>query len=374
MIWLDITDPKYVLFFKDLIPLLKSIDSVLVTTRASQGYSECLHLLELFKIKAHRIGGYGGSSKQGKFRARIQRENGFLELFEELGEIPRLFITGASVEGVQTAFGLGIPVVHFADTPIAGHRFSLEKITLLSRLTLPLSSLVFYPFVVPKVCYTSMGLEEKNCIAYPFIDVALWLKDLKAKRDFRKELGLNLSLPTILVREEEYKAHYVKEKLPVIYQSISLLASNLKANIIIMPRYESEELKSHFGSLKNVRILEKKLDPGEFYPYIDLLIGGGGTMNLESCYLKIPTISTRSLLLFHDLYLLNNGLMKHSTNAKEVLEYAKEALREFDPNKNRHELLFQTEIFEKEKAGFEKIFEEIKKLWSKTKGVSLNLG
>lgn len=365
MIWLDITDPKYVLFFKDLIPLLESIDSVLVTTRASQGYSECLNLLELFQIKAHRIGGYGGGSKQGKYRARIQRENGFLELFEELGEIPRLFITGASVEGVQTAFGLGIPVVNFADTPIAGHRFLLEKITLLSRLTLPLSNLVFHPFVVPKICYTSMGVEEKNCIAYHFIDVALWLKDLKAGKDFRQELGLNLSLPTILVREEEYKAHYVKEKLSVIYESITLLSSSLEANIIIMPRYESDTLKTHFSSLKNVHILEKKLHPSEFYPYIDLLIGGGGTMNLESCYLKIPTISTRSLFLFHDIYLLENGLMKHSIDAKEVLKYAKEALKEFDPHKDRQKFDFQTEVFEKEKAGFERIFEEIKKLWNK---------
>lgn len=362
MIWLDITDPKYVLFFKDLIPLLESIDSVLVTTRASQGYSECLNLLNLFKIKAHHIGGYGGSSRQGKFKSRIQRENGFLKLFEELGEIPRLFITGASVEGVQTAFGLGIPVVNFADTPIAGHHFSLENITLLSRLTLPLSSLVFYPFVVPKICYTSMGVEEKNCIAYSFIDVALWLKDLKVGKDFRKELGLNLSLPTILVREEEYKAHYVKEKLSIIYESITLLSSSLDANIIIMPRYESDELKANFSGLKNIHILEKKLHPSEFYPYIDLLIGGGGTMNLESCYLKIPTISTRSLFLFHDIYLLENGLMKHSRDAKKVLEYSKEAIKGFDPYKNRENLSFQSEIFEKEKAGFGKIFEEIKAL------------
>lgn len=365
MIWLDITDPKYVLFFKDLIPLLENIDSVLITTRGNESYSECLNLLNLFKINTHCIGGHGGSSREGKFQARLQRESGFLELFKKIGKTPKLFITGASVEGTQTAFGLGIPVINFADTPIAGHRFSLDQITLLSRLTLPLSSLVFHPFVVPKICYTSMGIEEKNCIAYSFIDVALWLKNLKAGEDFRKKLGLDLNLPTILVREEEYKAHYVKEKLPVIYQSISLLSSNLKANIVLMPRYESDILRSSFGGIKNIWILEKKLDPSEFYPYIDLLVGGGGTMNLESCYLKIPTISTRSLFLFHDIYLLKNKLMKHSTDAKEVLIYAKEALKEFNPQKNRNDFAFQTEIFEKEKAGFEKIFEEIKRRWYK---------
>lgn len=356
MIWLDITDPKYVLFFKDLIPLLKSLDSLLITTRESEGYSECLNLLELFEIKAHKVGGYGGGTKLGKFQARLQREQGFLSLFEELGEIPRVFITGASVEGVQTAYGLGIPVINFADTPLAGHSFSLSSITLLSRLTLPLSSLIFHPFVVPKICYTSMGIEEKNLISYDFIDVALWLKDLKAGADFRESLGMDRSLPTILVREEEYKAHYVKEKLPIIYESIRLLSSKLQANLVLMPRYESENLKKEFGSLKNLFILEEKLPPNEFYPYIDLLIGGGGTMNLESCYLGIPTISTRSLFLFHDIYLLENGLMQHAKSAQEVLRFAQQSLD------SKMIKTPQVKLFEREEANFEKIFEEIKKM------------
>lgn len=360
MIWLDITDPKYVLFFKGLIPRLKELDCVVVTTRESEGYSECLRLLELFGIKAYKIGGYGGNSKLGKLQARLERQKGFLDLFNSLGETPRLFITGASVEGVQTAYGLGIPVVNFADTPIAGHAFSLDFATILSRLTLPLSSLVFYPFVVPKICYTSMGVDETKCIVYDFIDVALWLKDLEIGRDFRRGLGLNLNLPTILVREEEYKAHYVKQKLPIIYESITLLAKHLNANIVVMPRYGSEELKRDFGTLKNVYIVEEKLQPSEFYPYIDLLIGGGGTMNLESCYLGIPTISTRSLFLFHDIYLLENGLMEHAKDAQEVLKLAQEKLRDFNPQALR-KLNPQTKLFEKEEAGFEKIYQEIRK-------------
>lgn len=349
MIWLDITDPKYVLFFKEMLPLLKNLDQVLVTTRGNEGYSETHRLLELFDIKAHCIGGYGGASKLGKLQARLQRQNGFLSLFEELGEIPRVFITGASVEGVQTAYGLGIPVVNFADTPIAGHTFSLQALTILSRLTLSLSSLVFRPFVVPSQCYEALGVAKENIIAYDFIDVALWLRDLKKGRDFREILGLDTNKPTILVREEEYKAHYVKEKLPIIYESIHLLSSSLNANIVIMPRYESEGLIQEFSGIKNVHILEQKLEPNEFYPYIDLLIGGGGTMNLESCYLGIPTISTRSLFLYHDIYLLQNHLMHHAKTPQEVLALAQEAL------KTTREHIPNTRLFEKKKAGFEEI-------------------
>lgn len=349
MIWLDITDPKYVLFFKEIIPLLEKIDKVLITTRGNEGYSETHRLLELFQIKAHCIGGYGGASKLGKLQARLQRQNEFVSLFERLRKTPRVFITGASVEGVQTAYGLGIPVVNFADTPIAGHTFSLQALTVLSRLTLPLSSLVFRPFVVPSECYEALGVPKENIIAYEFIDVALWLRNLKSGKDFREMLGLDTSKPTILVREEEYKAHYVKEKLPIIYESIHLLSSSLDVNLVIMPRYESEGLIKEFGGIKNVYILEQKLEPNEFYPYIDLLIGGGGTMNLESCYLGIPTISTRSLFLFHDIYLLQNSLMHHAKTPQEVLSFARNALS--NPCKSTP----NTHLFEKQKAGFEEI-------------------
>ncbi len=44
MIWLDIIDPKYVLFFKSLIPQLEALDSVIVTTRKSKDYDECARL------------------------------------------------------------------------------------------------------------------------------------------------------------------------------------------------------------------------------------------------------------------------------------------------------------------------------------------
>lgn len=333
MIWLDIIDPKYVLFFKPILPKLKALDSVIVTTRESKDYDECIRLLELFKIEHHCIGGYGGASKLGKFESRLNRQKGFLELFARLNEIPKLFITGASVDGVQCAYGLGIPVVHFADTPVANEKFSLESITILSRLTLPLSHLVFHPFVVPEICYTSLGLSPAQVVEYDFIDVALWLDSIPLhyeiespqRRAFCESLGLDSALPIILVREEEYKAHYVKHKLPIIYESFELLARRLKANVLCMPRYGKDELESCLSQLpqdskSRFKILHHKLEPKDFYPFVDVLLGGGGTMNLEACYLGIPVISTRSLLLFHDRFLLDNALMKHAKSATEAVE------------------------------------------------------
>ncbi|PAF47771.1 hypothetical protein BKH46_02730 [Helicobacter sp. 12S02634-8] len=361
MIWLDIIDPKYVLFFKNLIPQLKCLDTVLITTRESGDYSECKKLLELFGIEHICIGGYGGEGLLGKFEKRLERQEGFLKLFAKTG-IPKLFITGASADGAQTAFALGIPVVHFSDTPIKADHFTPHHFTQLARLTLPLSSLVFYPFVLPEICFTTLGIERENLICYHFIDVALWLKDLYPSKDFREIYHIPKDKPVILVREEEYKAHYVSQKLPIIYESIALLSRELEASLVVMPRYGSEKLKNDFGRLSNVFIIEDKLEPSTFYPFIDVLIGGGGTMNLEACYLGIPTISTRSLFLFHDRFLLTHHLMCHCKDTQEVYNAVKNALdmSAKDLDKTRAKA-YAKSLFEPEEACFDQIIQEIQK-------------
>lgn len=364
MIWIDITDPKYALFFHQLLPFLKKIDSLLITTRWSNDYTECLDLLKLLNIKAQCVGGYGGSSKIGKLESRIQRQMQFLKLFEK--KIPKLFITGVSVEGTHTAHALGIPIIQFSDTPIIGHEVKAELLSKVARLTLPLSSFIFHPFLVPKECFTLLGLKTEQLHSYPFIDVAIWLKNLNPQQDFREILHIPTHRPTILAREEEYKAHYVEKKLDVFYKGIELLAK-LNVNIILMPRYGEEELKIRFGKLENVYISHQRFHPAQYYPYIDLLLGGGGSMNLEACYLGIPTLSVRSLFLFHDIYLIQKGLMKHAKTPGEVLELSKKLLlKGRRPLSLEHRKIFERslELNQDNGANFEQIAEKIQKIYN----------
>lgn len=333
MLWIDIATPKYALFFSKMIPYLKNIDEdILITTRFSKGYEEVTKVLDILNLEYHILGNYGGSSIKDKFNARLKRQSEFADIFEKKG-YPKTLICGSSVEGVQTAFGLGIPVIHFADTPIRGYEFKYEDMTILSKLTIPLSSLIFHPFVVPKDVYVKFGVDPKNVIAHNFIDVCLWMSDIKKeeKNDFRAKYNLDKSKKTILIREEEYNAHYVKEKLPIIYNLIPLIAEKYDYNIVIMPRYGSENLKKDFSDYAT--ILEDKLKPEEFYPFIDLLIGGGGTMNLEASYFGIPVISTRSLFLYHDKYLINNKLMYHVRTEDEALKIIEEEIGNIKDNR-----------------------------------------
>lgn len=333
MLWIDVATPKYALFFSQLIPEFKAHGyDVLVTTRYAPDYTEAKAILEAHGVSCVVSGGYGGNSVAEKFRARLNRQNEFVRIFEERGR-PQALLCGSVPDSIQTAFGLGVPVINFCDTPIRGHEFADRDITMVTRLTLSLSDLVFYPFVLPAEIFLKMGVAPDRLREYDFIDVCLWMDAITPgpAGDFSKKYGLDPGRMTVLVREEEYKAHYVKVKLPLIYQVIPRLGSELNANVVIMPRYGADEIRREFSA--HALVLEEKLKPEEFYPYIDLLIGGGGTMNLEAVYYGIPTISTRSLKLYHDKYLIDHDLMWWADSVQGVLDLAKKWIGKKSDNK-----------------------------------------
>ncbi|WP_455949395.1 DUF354 domain-containing protein [Helicobacter pullorum] len=326
-IWIDVATPKYALFFSLMTKELKRRGyEVLVTTRYAPNYTEAKEILELHKIPHIVLGEYGGATLLEKFEARIFRQKEILDLFKVRG-FPKVLICGAVVDSVQVAYGIGIPVVNIYDAPAVSEphdSYRNQELTAVARLTLPFSKIFFYPFIFPKELILRFALDDNQIQSYPFIDVALWINKIQkdSKNDFRIRYGLDIKKPTILIREEEYKAHYVKEKIPTIYEVIPLLKEEMDANLVIMPRYEKERLKKDFGGIAT--ILEEKLKPEEFYPFIDLFIGGGGTMNLEAVCYGIPTISTRSIWMLYDYYLVQNGLMFWTQDCKDILEIAKE--------------------------------------------------
>ena len=353
MIWIDIDTPKYALFFIRLLPYLKG--KIVITARYDEGYSEVIQILDKFNINYIKIRGYGGKNLKEKFLARIKRQEEFLNLFEKIG-YPKLLISGAVADSTQLAYGINIPIITFYDTPIVlkpNYKYIHYNLTPVSKLTLHFSNIVYYPFVIPKEIFEKNNINTKS---YDFIDVCLWMKDIKKdeNKDFRKKYNIPTNKPTILIREEEYKAHYVKEKKPFIYELIKKL-KNENFNIVIIPRYESEYLKKKFPF---AYVIEEKLKPEEFYPFIDLFVGAGGTMTLEAVYLGIPTISMRSIWLIHDKYLVDNNLMFWTNDVNEAFNYIKKNIGKKFDNKR---------FFCKNKCSLEKIAKEIKEFYENIK-------
>ncbi len=336
MIWFDIITPKSVMFFKKIIAELQGRKKeVLVTTRKGDGYTEVVELLRLYGINYVNRGCFGGGYLEDKLKASIERQRKLMDFIADF-DIEKL-VCLCSVDANRVAFGLGIPIINFYDIPLSDYTEDFKKALPQARLTLPLSAKVFHPYVVPKEIFKRFSLEEDQIFTYKFYDVLIWLKDFEADDDYFKKLlsayRLDGKRPTIVIREEEYKASYVQKKYPILYEGLHSLKDRVNANYIIIPRYEADYLEREFPF---AAVLKKKCVVQHLLAFADLFIGGGGTLNWEACYFGTPTISTRSFISHYDKVLIDEGLMKKADTPQEVIDLSLQILGE----RNNPEIFF----------------------------------
>ena len=316
-IWFDLVTPKSVLFFYPIIKELQKTKDVLITTRAGEGYKETVELLKLYGLEYHTVGSFGGADLKDKLHASIARQFAFLDFISHQ-EIEKL-ICLSSVDAVRVAFGLGIPVFNFYDIPLSDYQTNFTRALPQARLTIPLATKMFKPFVVPDEVIKRFGLEKEQIVEYDFVDPLIWLQDFRFDQAyvdaFYKKYAIDRKKFTILVREEEYKASYVHKKYPFLYEALPEIYKRFDANIIIIPRYESSYLKKQFPF---AYVIEEKIYLQHLLKDVDLFIGGGGTINTEACFLGTQTISTRSFISHYDKWQIDEGLMVW-TNEKEKL-------------------------------------------------------
>lgn len=320
MIWFDLVTPKSVLFFRPIIDRLKKLKKkVIVTTRSGDGYTEIVDLLKLYNIDFVDRGTFGGACLADKLTASIERQKALME-YITIFNVTKL-VSLCSVDANRVAFGLGIPVINFYDIPLSDYKTDFKKALPQARLTLPLSDIVFKPFVVPDEIFLRFSLEKHQIYEYKFIDPLIWLKDFTPSKSYVEDIFekyyIDKYKPYIVVREEEYKASYVSKKYPILYEGIREIRSKTGANVIFIPRYESDYLKNEFP---DCYILEEKIVVQHLLAYASLFIGGGGTLNTEACFFGTPTISTRSFISHYDKFQIDSGLMVWVSNKDELIK------------------------------------------------------
>lgn len=283
-------------------------------------------------------GEFGGACLRDKLHASIDRQKALME-FVTLYDIDCL-ICLCSVDANRVAFGLGIPVVNFYDIPLSDHTTNFKKALPQARLTLPLSTKVIKPFVVPDEIFLRFSLDEEQIFDYDFIDPVIWLKDFEPNFDevenILKPYNLDLKKKLVIIREEEYKASYVNKKYPILYEALEDIYNFEDINIVIIPRYDSKYLKEEFPFAV---VLEEKVVLQHLLAYSDLFIGGGGTLNSEACYFGTPTISTRSFICHYDKFQIDSELMYWVKTKEELLSTAKRLL---NTPKNRDKNIFNS--------------------------------
>jgi len=320
MIWFDLVTPKSVLFFRPIIDEIKSRGrKVLITARSSEGYSEVIELLQLYKMDYVDRGEFGGAHLGDKLRASLERQKSLME-YVSLYDIDRL-VCLCSVDANRVAFGLGIPIINFYDIPLSDCETNFKKALPQARLTLPLSTRVFKPFVVPDEIFLRFSLDEEQINTYTFIDPVIWLEDFEYDDAYVKKIyedcNMDRSKKLIVVREEEFKASYVDKKYPLLYEALPIIKEKFDVNILIIPRYEAEYLKEQFPF---AFVLDEKVKIQHLLKACDLFIGGGGTINTEACFFGTPTISTRSFICHYDKFQIDTGLMSWVDTQEELLE------------------------------------------------------
>lgn len=324
MIWFDLVTPKSVLFFWRIIQEIELRGKkVLVTAREGKDYSEVVELLRLYNIHFVNRGGFGGADLKDKLSASLDRQKELMEFIAD-HYIDRL-VCLCSVDANRIAFGLGIPIINFYDIPLSDCQENFKRALPQARLTLPLSTRVIKPFVVPDEIFRRFSLEDEQIYNYGFIDPVIWLKDFIYDPHYVDQIldkfNMDRSRPLIVMREEEYKASYVVKQFPILYDAMEEL--NQLGNILIIPRYEGNYLKELFPY---AYVLDEKVIIQHLLKICDLFIGGGGTINTEACYFGTPTISTRSFVSHYDKYQIDMELMKWVTTKEELISCAKEII------------------------------------------------
>jgi len=293
------------MFFRRAVTLLHdSGHEVLCTSRK---YREAVELAKIKKLDLTFIGSHGGADRYDKLREGACRTYELAEIVKEFG--PDVAVTFSSPEGSRVAFGLGIRHIGFNDSP---HSDAVAK------LTLPLTSKLYCPWVIPYSAWSGYGIAKKNIVHYRALDPAAWLKH---HEDDIREVKQDKKKMMILLRLEESKASYIADKKVSTTKMIDGFVSELwqSANILVLCRYEDQisEVESRYGN--KVQVLRDVIDGIALIKSTQLFVGAGGTMTAEAALLGKPTISIAPIKFYVDKYLVKSGLVKRASNSRSLV-------------------------------------------------------
>jgi len=287
LIWIDTLTPKQLHFLGELGKKLETKGhNVFRTTRHYKELNELIKLRNIASVRFLSVGKHGGASLEGKLAASMKRTEKLAHIISRLK--PDISIAFASPEAARTAFGLQIPHYTINDSPHANA---------VARLTIPISSKLFSPAIIPKKVWTNLGARRDKIIQYNALDPIVWLKTFTPDSMVLDELNLDRTKPIVIIRVEETFASYLLKHVPdrrsVTIPIIKRLVNYFDhaVQIVVLPRY-LEQISSIRTAFQNEVIVPKGVVDGPSLLFFSsLFIGAGGTMTAEAAMLGTPTIS-----------------------------------------------------------------------------------
>jgi len=320
-VWLDAATPKDSLLISSLLPALRDKGYNTVVTAKEQ--TQTTDVLELLNISYVRMGEYGETLRE-KLVNEQKRTLEFIELFDRIG-LPKVLWTHGDVSAIRTAFGLQIPIVYSNDTPHAIH---------VAKLACPLVDWIVAPSPFGK-SWSRFGISKSKIVLYDGVEEVAWLVQPESESpEFLKELAGKERV--VLFRNVEYKASYCEDVKVDVWRLVKELSK--MATVVYLPRYEEERQK--LKDLNNVWIPPKPVLAFQVIPYVDIVVGSGGTICREAALMGVPTIN----FYFWDViakYLHKKGFpIQFLTSVENIVKIAQEILRKTKEYKvhTRHSL------------------------------------
>jgi hypothetical protein len=317
-IWFDILTPKQYLFFEYFIQKLRKQHKIFCTSRK---YEQVNGIEKFGSLNSVIVGKHGGKNNVNKLLASLDRSKLLTKKIEKWS--PDLLISFCSPEASRVAYGLGIPHIAFSDSPHA---------KAVMRLSLPYTTKLLIPWIIPKQDFDGFGIDYKNIIKYRAIDAGVIINNYKKNKQKKSE-----ERKIILIRPEESEAAYITKKSKTIKIIKKIVEDFPNEEKIVLSRYkdQSKNLKKIFGD--NISLLSKPVNGKELLNNIDCFIGSGGTMTAESGLLGIPTISLNAVPNRIEEFLVKKRIIVRSENPNRISREIQQSLNNLQIIKKKKE-------------------------------------
>ncbi|PCN51128.1 hypothetical protein B6U99_00685 [Candidatus Geothermarchaeota archaeon ex4572_27] len=305
-IWIDVLTPKQVLFFRGIAERLAREGVELLVTVRDFRETVALARALLREFSPVIVGRYGGGDLEEKLRRSLERSLSLIRVVRDFR--PSLALSYCSPEAARVAFGLGVEHQAVSDIPQA------EAV---SRLTLPLSSRLYTPWVIPLREWVRYGIARERICRYRALDPIAWLRRHRFDAGVAEDLGLQPGR-YIVVRTVEAYASYQLPHLREARIDLRTLVSSLldrlpDHDVVVLERYEDRLplTRAELKGLERVVVPMQPVDGPSLLRYAAGFIGYGGTMTAEAALMGVPAVSLRPGRTPHYIrFLVRAGLVR----------------------------------------------------------------
>jgi len=299
-VWVDLTNSPHVLVMRPLIEAMREAGhDVDVTAR---DFAQTVELCERLGVEHTEIGRHRGGRLASKGAGLVSRSVALTRWAR-----PRGFdvAMGHAANDVMVAAALlRIP---------SATAFDYEWATAQHSVNCRLARAVVVPDAIPLERLRRYGVRGK-LRRYPGLKEEYYLADFEPDRAVLEELGLDDSLPIVVVRTPPEVSLYHRFESSLFLRVLERLRD---AQTVVLPRTPAQ--RSAISALGGFKVPARAVDAQSLIAFADLVISAGGTMNREAVALGTPVFTTfEGRLGAVDEALLSEGRLRRLENPEQV--------------------------------------------------------